>query len=59
MTPFRECRFELCWLVILIVIVLLTPARSSAQGFNWLDFAMDCDGSMGWCLFAEMESVER
>jgi hypothetical protein len=50
MSPFREYRFELCWLAILIVIILLTPGRTSAQGYSWIDVALDCDSSGGWCL---------
>ena len=58
MARLREYRFECCWLVLLIALVLLSPARSSAQGFAWLDFALDCESTMGWCFTFEQFGVE-
>jgi hypothetical protein len=43
-------RFELCWLLVLIAIVLLSPDPPTAQSFSWVDLALDCDSTSGWCL---------
>ena len=52
MTPRRDYRFECCWLVLLILLVLFTPSPSSAQALSWADLAYDCDSISGWCIGA-------
>jgi hypothetical protein len=50
MNSFRRYWFEACWLMLLIVLFLLTPAPSQAQAFDWLDLALDCSSVSGWCV---------
>jgi hypothetical protein len=50
MIALRAYRFELCWLLLLIAIFLLSPSRSSANSFHWIDLAFDCDSVSGWCI---------
>ena len=51
MKRFRGYVLELTWMLLLIVMFLLTPTRSSAQlAWDWLDFALDCSSDEGWCV---------
>jgi len=50
MRRFRGYAFEFAWLLLLIVIFLFAPARSSASAFDWADFAFDCSSDEGWCV---------
>jgi hypothetical protein len=50
MTLMRDYRFECCWFLLLVLIVLFTPSPSWAQALSWADLAFDCDDVMGWCL---------
>jgi hypothetical protein len=50
MKALREYWIEACWIILLVVIFLLTPAPSSAQAFDWLDLAFDCSSVSGWCV---------
>jgi hypothetical protein len=44
----RTYRFELCWLVLLVVMFLMSPARPSTQDMNYQDRGYACPGT-GWC----------
>ena len=50
MKSVRRYWFEACWLLLLIVLFLLTPVPSSAQGYDWIDIAFDCSSVSGWCV---------
>jgi hypothetical protein len=50
MTHLRDYAFELCWLLLLLVILALSPARPRAEGFSMMDYAMDCSATDGWCI---------
>jgi hypothetical protein len=51
MKRLRGYAFEIIWMLLLIALFLLTPARSSAQlAFDWLDFGWDCSSDEGWCI---------
>ena len=50
MRALRSYRFELCWLALLILVLLLTPRPASAQALSWWDFAGDCSSDSGWCI---------
>jgi hypothetical protein len=45
----REYRFELCWMLLLVLLFWAIPVRSSADDRDWEDGAGDCPGSSGWC----------
>jgi hypothetical protein len=45
----RGYRFEFCWFILLVLMLLFTPSPS-AQSLSWTDFAWDCDSIMGWCI---------
>jgi hypothetical protein len=59
MTLRRDYRFECCWFLILVLIVLFTPSRSWAQSMSWADLAFDCDSVMGWCLGIDVAPMFR
>ncbi len=50
MTRTRGYGFELCWLLLIILIFGSTPVRTAIIAFNWEDIAFDCESSNGWCI---------
>jgi hypothetical protein len=44
----RSYVLELCWLVILLVLMSLTPA--AGEGYNFEDVEGGCDSVSGWCV---------
>lgn len=50
MRKLRNCRFELCWLVLVILLYALAPVRTSATAFSWEEAACDCPETSGWCI---------
>ena len=51
MSAFRDYTLELCWLLLLVLLLTLTPARSvTASGRDWEDEGGDCPGDSGWCI---------
>ena len=41
---------ELCWLLLLVVFLALTPQQTFSEAFNWFDIGDDCSDSNGWCI---------
>jgi len=55
MSTVRDYTLELCWLLLLVLLLTLTPARSAtAEGRDFEDEAGDCAGESGWCLDMEI-----
>ena len=40
---------ELCWLLLVILLYALAPARTSANTFSYEESADDCPEVSGWC----------
>jgi hypothetical protein len=49
MGKLRNYTFELCWLLVVILLYALAPARTSANTFSYEDSADDCPEVSGWC----------
>ena len=55
MSTVRDYTLELCWLLLLVLLLTLTPARAAtAEGRNFEDEAADCSDDGGWCMEMEM-----
>lgn len=55
----REYFVEICWLILLVIVLSLAPSRSSAtellqlrmlSAFDWGDTFSGCSSESGWCL---------
>jgi hypothetical protein len=50
MRTLKAYAFELCWLVVVLLLYAAAPARTSAQTFSYEEAAADCPEISGWCL---------
>ena len=46
---------ELCWLLLLVVFLAMTPQPTFSEAFNWFDVVDDCSDSNGWCILQLVE----
>jgi hypothetical protein len=49
MGKLRNYTFELCWLLVVILLYALAPARTSATTWSYEESAGDCPEVSGWC----------
>jgi hypothetical protein len=52
MRALRNYSLEFCWLILILALLMITPAKAllRAEGFNFDDFEGDCDQVSGWCI---------
>ena len=50
MRKLRNYTFELCWLVLVLLLYAAEPVRTSGSTFSYEEAAADCPDTSGWCV---------
>ena len=50
MRELKNYTFEVCWLVLVLMLYATAPVRTSADTFSYEEAASDCPEISGWCV---------